>query len=160
MDLEGTTFAQLLKKVRALLDGPVDYFREKCVAPYQEKYPYYHRQFRRVPTIDQCYQNDIICRTEAQFQFQRDKMVDTEILSLLRQRYEDCGWYYDIDKEEYCGEVRQYYKDAIVAWFTKYGDQGVLDDVVHTFMKQKHRMIWERRHGPIGSGITNKKYDF
>lgn len=31
-----------------------------------------------------------------------------------------------------------------------------MPDVVHAFMKQKHRMIWERRHGPVGSGMKIK----
>lgn len=39
------------------------------------------------------------------------------------------------------------------------GDIGMYQSVVEAYMKQKHRMVWERRHGPVGSGITNKKYD-
>lgn len=38
------------------------------------------------------------------------------------------------------------------------GDLGGHQFVVEALMKQKHRMVWERRHGPVGSGITNKKY--
>jgi len=32
------------------------------------------------------------------------------------------------------------------------GDLGHRGNVVAAYMKQKHRMIWERRHGPVGSG--------
>jgi len=32
------------------------------------------------------------------------------------------------------------------------GDMGHRGDVLQCYMKQKHRMIWERRHGPVGSG--------
>lgn len=35
------------------------------------------------------------------------------------------------------------------------GDLGIKCDVVHAFMKQKHRMVWERRHGPVGSGMKD-----
>lgn len=34
------------------------------------------------------------------------------------------------------------------------GDLGYYGDSLTCFMKQKHRMIWERRHGKIG---CNKK---
>lgn len=29
-------------------------------------------------------------------------------------------------------------------------------DAKTLFMKQKHRMAWERRHGPVGSGMKQK----
>ena len=32
------------------------------------------------------------------------------------------------------------------------GDIGVAGTVKDAYMKQKHRLIWERRHGPVGSG--------
>jgi len=32
------------------------------------------------------------------------------------------------------------------------GDMGHRADALSCYMKQKHRMIWERRHGPVGSG--------
>lgn len=32
------------------------------------------------------------------------------------------------------------------------GDLGYYGNVLTAYMKQKHRMIWERRHGKIGSG--------
>lgn len=36
--------------------------------------------------------------------------------------------------------------------FDSDGDLGYYGDVRAAFFKQKHRMIWERRHGKIGSG--------
>jgi len=32
------------------------------------------------------------------------------------------------------------------------GDLGHQGDAITAYMKQKHRLIWERRHGPVGSG--------
>lgn len=32
------------------------------------------------------------------------------------------------------------------------GDLGFYGNSLTAFMKQKHRLIWERRHGKIGSG--------
>ncbi|CAK9817148.1 NADH dehydrogenase [ubiquinone] 1 beta subcomplex subunit 10 [Anthophora quadrimaculata] len=159
MDKEQNTFYQFMQSVLYVLDTPVEYFREKIVKPNQKKYPWYHQNFRRVPTIDECYEQDVVCFQEAQSQFERDKMVDQEIISILRQRYEDCAWYYEEDKNDYCMDLYKIVEDASAAWFAKYGDLGAAGNVIAAFMKQKHRMIWERRHGPVGSGITNKKYD-
>nr|AIX97483.1 mitochondrial NADH dehydrogenase (ubiquinone) 1 beta subcomplex 10 [Ceratosolen solmsi]AIX97513.1 PDSW subunit [Ceratosolen solmsi] len=136
-----------------VLDAPVTFFREKIIEPNQKKYPYYHQKFRRVPTIDECYTDDYVCRYEANQQFLRDKDVENEILSILRQRYEHCNNEDPNQRgEEKCESMYEYYKDAAAAWFAKYGDLGPKPHVVHAFMKQKHRMVWERRHGPVGSG--------
>lgn len=34
------------------------------------------------------------------------------------------------------------------------GDLGAYADAQKAYMKQKHRLIWERRHGPVGSGVN------
>lgn len=33
------------------------------------------------------------------------------------------------------------------------GDLGGYGSARDCYMKQKHRLIWERRHGPVGSGM-------
>lgn len=33
------------------------------------------------------------------------------------------------------------------------GDLGPYNKVSDAYMKQKHRMVWERRHGPVGTGM-------
>ena len=50
---------------------------EVVVEPSQGKNKtyYYHRRYRRVPTIDECRINDPLCKFEAQEQFKRDKYV-------------------------------------------------------------------------------------
>lgn len=35
------------------------------------------------------------------------------------------------------------------------GDLGAYGDAEKALMKQKHRLIWERRHGPVGSGMKS-----
>merc|ERR1712106_906675 len=63
------------------------WFRKTVIDPSRgEPYPWYHRQYQRVPTIDECYVDDIVCREEANLQFKRDWLVEQEILSLLRER--------------------------------------------------------------------------
>ena len=48
------------------------------------------------------------------------RLVDDEILAILRQRYEDCSWYYGIaDRDKFCADLYTAYQDAAGAWFTK-----------------------------------------
>ena len=136
-----------------MFDGPATFVREKIVEPNQKCYPWYHQKFRRVPTIDQCYTDDPICFFEADMQYRRDRSVDNEILSILRQRFEDCVIYETPDHSEKCKHLLKQYEEGAENWFTKYGDLGAYHDVKAAYMKQKHRMIWERRHGPVGSGM-------
>ncbi|XP_061399652.1 NADH dehydrogenase [ubiquinone] 1 beta subcomplex subunit 10 [Musca vetustissima] len=142
-------FADALYNV---IDGPVTWFKESIVEPNQKKYAWYHQQYRRVPTIDQCYTDDVVCRFEADQQFRRDRMVDNDIVQILRQRFEDCTLYEAPDHIEKCKPVLEQYEKAAENWFIKYGDLGAYTNAKAAYMKQKHRLIWERRHGPIGSG--------
>lgn len=36
------------------------------------------------------------------------------------------------------------------------GDMGIGLNVKNAYMKQKHRMVWERRHGPVGTGMKHQ----
>jgi len=33
------------------------------------------------------------------------------------------------------------------------GDIGPMASTEQAYMKQKHRLLWERRHGPVGTGM-------
>jgi NADH dehydrogenase (ubiquinone) 1 beta subcomplex subunit 10 len=138
-----------------IIDAPVTAFREKVVEPAQSrnKLYYYHRRYRRVPTIDECDVEDPICYYEANEQYRRDKQVEDNILAILRQRRIECEHYHGHDASKYCQKVTDDYLTAETNWFIKYGDIGPKLDVKAAYMKQKHRMIWERRHGPVGSGM-------
>lgn len=37
------------------------------------------------------------------------------------------------------------------------GDLGGYHDVKAAYMKQKHRLIWERRHGEVGTGMKTEE---
>ncbi|XP_053636602.1 NADH dehydrogenase [ubiquinone] 1 beta subcomplex subunit 10 [Cherax quadricarinatus] len=139
-----------------LVDAPTTWFRETIVAKNRPEYYWYHRQFRRVPTIDECYTDDYVCYIEANEQFKRDKMVDNEVLNILRQRQEDCVLFEGHDHVRKCAKLREEYEKAAENWFIKYGDLGAYGNVRDAYMKQKHRMIWERRHGPVGSGMKDQ----
>ena len=57
-------------------------------------------RFRRVPTIDECYMDDQVCKKEASVQYFRDRGVEGAIVKLLYQRFNDCVMY------EYPDQVR------------------------------------------------------
>jgi len=133
--------------LETLFDKPVDWVRENISDKFRgPKYYYYHRQFKRVPTIDQCYIDDFGCFFEADEQHKRDRMVEGRILIHLRNRYTSCAeynWWYD--REDKCMREWRDYTDASLNYFIKYGDLGSGSDVQDVYMKQKHRLIWERR---------------
>uniref|UniRef100_T1GPH9 NADH dehydrogenase [ubiquinone] 1 beta subcomplex subunit 10 n=1 Tax=Megaselia scalaris TaxID=36166 RepID=T1GPH9_MEGSC len=113
--------AAFAQSVVNVIDGPVTWFRESIVEPNQKKSVWYHQQFRRVPTIDQCYTDDAVCKFEADQQFRRDRLVDNEILSILRLRFEDCMMYEAPDHMKKCKPFMDTYKEAEENWFIKLG---------------------------------------
>ena len=94
-----------------MLFQPVYWFREKVVEPMRgEPQAWYHRKYPRVTGIEDCYTEDIVCRSghnssrsvltqshvyreEANHQFKRDWLVEEEILHILRERMNDCFFY-------------------------------------------------------------------
>uniref|UniRef100_A0A6M2E4H1 NADH dehydrogenase [ubiquinone] 1 beta subcomplex subunit 10 n=1 Tax=Amblyomma tuberculatum TaxID=48802 RepID=A0A6M2E4H1_9ACAR len=137
-------FESFLLGLYGLFDTPVTWVRENIVVPNRADYNWYHRKFRRVPTIDECYTDDMMCKFEANEQYKRDREVDTKIVNLLSRRRDDC-LIYEMGNEEKCQPVIDQYKEAELNWFIKYGDLGPHSNVVAAFMKQKHRLIAERR---------------
>ena len=43
-----------------------------------------------------------------------------------------------------CREMIEEYLEAYTNWFIRYGELGHFATAVDAYMKQKHRMIWER----------------
>ncbi|CDW60217.1 NDUFB10 domain containing protein [Trichuris trichiura] len=132
------------------LDIPATWFREKIVEPLQKdrKLAFYHQKFNRVPTIDECPVTDRVCYEEAQWQYHMDKMVDGFILDILRNRMRNCRVYYG--NEDYkCAKCFDEFEEAELNYYIKYGEIGARGDVLTAYMKQKHRMVWERRHPEI-----------
>lgn len=147
-----TTTVQTLEDIILWTQKPVIWFRENIVEPNRNYYPWYHRQFRRVPEIDQCYTDDYKCFFEADMQYRRDKVVDQEVVEVLKRRKDACYAYEGPDARERCAPIYEDFLQAADNYFIKYGDLGYTDNVKSAYMKQKHRMVWERRYGPVGSG--------
>nr|CAG4651520.1 EOG090X0LTN [Simocephalus serrulatus] len=151
-----SNYIGFMQSVYRTLDRPVTWFREKVVVPNRSDYVYYHQKFRRVPTIDECYTDDFVCRFEAQQQFNRDKLVDGEIVQIIRQRYKECVIYEQPDHTRKCEKLQADFAKVSENFFIKYGELGPNNDVKDAYMKQKHRMLWERRHGPVGTGMKSQ----
>ncbi|XKL67226.1 hypothetical protein PGB90_010646 [Kerria lacca] len=132
---------------------PIIEYIDKNKKPYY----WYHRKYNRVPTIDQCWDHDSICRYEADVQLKRDKRVDEQIIIILRQRFEDCMLYEGYEREK-CRALLTPLEEAETNYFIKYGEVGFGDIAYTVFMKQKHRLAWERRHGKVGTGMKDKHY--
>nr|CAG4647592.1 EOG090X0LTN [Megafenestra aurita] len=146
-------YTGFMEAVYRTLDRPVTWLRESVVVPNRPESVYYHQKFRRVPTIDECYTDDAVCRFEAQQQFNRDKLVDGEIVQIIRQRLKECILHEQPDHNRKCEKLKADFMQVSENFLIKYGDLGPWNDVKDGYLKQKHRMLWERRHGPVGSGM-------
>ncbi|XP_019644811.1 PREDICTED: NADH dehydrogenase [ubiquinone] 1 beta subcomplex subunit 10-like [Branchiostoma belcheri] len=136
----------LLATFHYTVDKPVTAIHDWIKAQQQKnKYPYYHRKFRRVPGIEDCDINDQVCIYEANEQFKRDHLVDQEILRLARQDWMRCCFEEGDSHYVNCRDLKQRYDSAQNGYDIKYGDLGVYGNAFKAFMKQKHRMIEERR---------------
>jgi NADH dehydrogenase (ubiquinone) 1 beta subcomplex subunit 10 len=150
LDAEGGIFPTAKYYVHRFADAPVTWFRQKIVEPLHDKnkMPYYQRRLTRVPEIDQCGVNDQACYFEANEQYRLDKLVDFHILNTLRERSERCVQYHQLNLFK-CAEAVEDMEEAELGYFIKYGEMNSESDVRDVYMKQKHRMIWERRHPEI-----------
>lgn len=88
------------------------------------------------------------CFFEANEQYRLDKLVDYHILQTLRDRTDRCITYNDPNFFK-CADAIEDMEEAELNYFIKYGEMNSEADVRDVYMKQKHRMIWERRHPEI-----------
>ncbi|XP_065566527.1 NADH dehydrogenase [ubiquinone] 1 beta subcomplex subunit 10-like isoform X1 [Artemia franciscana] len=81
-----------------------------------------------------------------------NRLVDQNICNILKNRFTEClrSEHPDIGK---CDKIKEDWQVAETNYFSKYGEIGVRGTVIDAFMRKKHRMAWERRHGPIGTGM-------
>ncbi|WKX90280.1 hypothetical protein Q1695_009265 [Nippostrongylus brasiliensis] len=151
LDSRGTVFPRIRYYAHKAFDAPATWFRESIVEPMnnRNRLPYYQRKLSRVPEIDECGVNDKACFFEANEQFRLDKMVDGFILQTLRGRVDRCINYNESSNLQACAKVIEDLEENELNFFIKYGELGSEADVRDAYMKQKHRLIWERRHPEI-----------
>ncbi|KAG8199238.1 hypothetical protein JTE90_003665 [Oedothorax gibbosus] len=136
---------KIQNKIFGWIDGPVTWFRESVVLPNQKPPVYYHRKYPRVPTIDECYEEDGPCMFEANEQFKRDMQVEGKIVDILNRRKLDCYRHEGHERHERCKEIFEQFEEANKNYFIKYGDLGAYAHAKFAYMKQKHRMVYERQ---------------
>lgn len=140
----GRTFLDLIRV-------PTRWFRENIIEQSRgEKYYWYHKRFQRPLPIDECYMDDLACAYEADLEYKRNRMIDKETLALLRYRRDSCHLWNVTAKgswqpSEKCRVEDEVYAREEINFFIKYGELQFKHSVVDAYMKQKNRMIVERR---------------
>jgi hypothetical protein len=75
------------------------------------------------------------------------RQVDKQITFILQERHHEClvkeGVYDGIFK---CANLKKDYDEALANYFIKYGDLQAQSSAIVVYMKQKHRLIWQRRN--------------
>uniref|UniRef100_A0A670JVN4 NADH dehydrogenase [ubiquinone] 1 beta subcomplex subunit 10 n=1 Tax=Podarcis muralis TaxID=64176 RepID=A0A670JVN4_PODMU len=111
----------------------------------KNKFYYYHRNFRRVPDYTECLEDDYLCYYEAEMQWKRDKLVDRQIVRIIQERMGACKQREGPSYLENCAAELQHFKEVTKAYDDRYGELGGLGTARKCLMKQKHRMIKERK---------------
>lgn len=75
------------------------------------------------------------------------RKVDKFITQILGERVEECYAREGVfDGSVKCRKLDDAYETALTNYFIKYGDLSSKHNCIDAYMKQKHRLIWERRN--------------
>ncbi|XP_071477135.1 NADH dehydrogenase [ubiquinone] 1 beta subcomplex subunit 10-like [Diadema antillarum] len=128
------------------IDAPVTLVRDFVEAQQKRnQFYYYHERFPRVTSIEDCAVDDFVCMYEANMQYKRDRLVDMEILKLLQKTLADCRFEEGPNAHQACRAQLAEYEEAAHGYYTKYGDLGGTGNAVRCMMKQKARLMEERK---------------
>ncbi|XP_023792759.1 NADH dehydrogenase [ubiquinone] 1 beta subcomplex subunit 10 [Cyanistes caeruleus] len=111
----------------------------------KKKFYYYHQKFPRVPDLSECLEGDYLCYYEAEAQWRRDRMVDQEIVEIVRERMAACKQREGPNQFQNCAKEMELLAQVTKAYQDRYGELGYHGNARTCLMKQKHRMMEERK---------------
>uniref|UniRef100_A0A8C5TUP3 NADH dehydrogenase [ubiquinone] 1 beta subcomplex subunit 10 n=1 Tax=Malurus cyaneus samueli TaxID=2593467 RepID=A0A8C5TUP3_9PASS len=129
-----------------VIDAPVTFVRGliERLQP-KDKAHYYHQKFRRVPDLSECLEGDYLCYYEAEAQWRRDRMVDQQIVEIVRERLAACKQREGPNQFQNCAKEMELLAQVTKAYQDRYGELGFHGNARDCLMKQKHRMMEERK---------------
>ncbi|XP_064009570.1 NADH dehydrogenase [ubiquinone] 1 beta subcomplex subunit 10 [Pogoniulus pusillus] len=129
-----------------VVDAPITFVREWIERQQaKNKFYYYHQKFRRVPDLSECLEGDYLCYFEAEAQWRRDRLVDQQIVEIIRERVGACKHREGPNHFQNCAKEMELLAQVTKAYQDRYGDLGVHGNARTCLMKQKHRMMEERK---------------